>query len=341
VRSPTKPWYRASKDAWYVQLHGRKVRLAKGRDNEKAAQQAFYKLMATGSGKLPETDTLRVATVCDLFLDYSEKHHLANTFAWYKQYLQGFCDLYGMLLVQDLKPLHVSKWLDSHPGWKGSRRCAVIAIKRAFNWAEGEGLLTINPLRKVKKPPQTFRDRVLSREERQEVMAAIGDQAFRDFVFAMQETGCRPSEVARVTAGHVNLELGVWVFSDHKTVKKTSKPRIVYLTPAMIELTKRLMAEHPDGPLFRSPWGGKPFTRNSIRCRFRRLRQKLPHLKGLIAYAYRHSFATDALVNGVGIAQVAELLGHTSTEMVMKHYSHIAGKIDHMREAAIKAAGKS
>ena len=28
----------------------------------------------------------------------------------------------------------------------------------------------------------------------------------------------------------------------------------------------------------------------------------------------------------------------SSTEMVMRHYSHIAGKIDHMREAAMKAA---
>jgi integrase len=43
-------------------------------------------------------------------------------------------------------------------------------------------------------------------------------------------------------------------------------------------------------------------------------------------------------VSGVGIAQVAELLGHTSTEMVMRHYSHIAGKVGHMREAAMKAA---
>ena len=66
--------------------------------------------MASGSGKLPEADTLRVATVCDLFLDYSEKHHVPDTFAWYKQYLQDFCDLYGTLLVQDLKPLHASRW---------------------------------------------------------------------------------------------------------------------------------------------------------------------------------------------------------------------------------------
>ena len=294
--------------------------------------------MAKGSGKLPEADTLRVATVCDLFLDHSQKHHVPDTFNWYRLYLQDFCDLHGTLLVADLKPLHVTRWLDAHPGWKGARRCAVIAIKRAFNWAEGEGLLAVNPLRKVKKPPQTYRERALSREERQEVVAAIRDQVFRDFVFAMQETGCRPSEVSRVTAAHVNLELGVWVFADHKTAQKTGKPRIVYLTSAMAELTGRLMEKHPDGPLFRGPRGAKPFTRNGIRCRFRRLRQKLPHLKGLIAYAYRHSFATDALVNGVGIAQVAELLGHTSTEMVMRHYSHIAGKIDHMREAAMKAA---
>jgi integrase len=338
VRTPAKPWYRASKDAWYVEFNGRQIRLAKGHDNEKAAREAFYKLMANGSGRLPDADTLRVVTVCDLFLDHSQKHHIRDTYSWYRGYLQDFCDQHGTLILQDLKPLHVSRWLDSHPGWKGARRCAVIAIKRAFNWAEGEGLLALNPLRRVKKPPQTFRERVFSREERNEVMTAIRDQAFRDFVFAMQETGCRPSEVARVTAANVNLELGVWAFADHKTVKKTGKPRIVYLTQAMVELTKCLMIKYPSGALFRGPRGGKPFTRNGIRCRFKRLRLKLPHLKGLIAYAYRHSFATDALVNGVGIAQVAELLGHTSTDMVMRHYSHIAGKIDHMREAAMKAA---
>jgi hypothetical protein len=129
--------------------------------------------MANGSGKLPEADALRVATVCDLFLDHSQKHHVPDSYHWYRGYLQDFCNLYSTLLVQDLKPLHVSKWLDAHPGWRGGRRGAVIAIKQAFNWAEGEGLLAVSPIRKVKKPPQTFRERVFSREERQEVMATI------------------------------------------------------------------------------------------------------------------------------------------------------------------------
>jgi integrase len=336
---PPKPWYRKSKDAWYVEIDGRQVRLAKGRDNKNEALRAFCRLILTAPGRLPDPQTVQVAVVCDQFLDHSQKHHAADTYRWYRAYLQDFCEAYGTLPAKDLKPLHVSRWLDAHPGWKGSRRCAVIAVKRAFNWAETEGLLTANPVRKVRKPPQTYRERVLSAEERQKLLASIGDQEFRDFVFALLETGARPSEVRRVTTAHVRLDLGVWVFREHKTFEKTGKPRVVYLTPAMAELTRRLAEKYPTGPLFRGPRGGKPFTKNGVRCRFRRLRAKVPELRGVISYTLRHSYATHALVRGVGIAQVAELLGHADTQMVSRHYGHLAQQVEHMKDAARKAAG--
>ena len=79
----------------------------------------------------------------------------------------------------------------------------------------------------------------------------------------------------------------------------------------------KLVALYPEGPLFRGPRGKAAFTPQNIRCRFRRLREKLPHLKHFVCYNVRHTFATQALVNGVGVAQVAELLGHSSTEMVV------------------------
>ena len=139
-----------------------------------------------------------------------------------------------------------------------------------------------------------------------------------------------------MTAAHVNLDLGVWVFKEHKTAKRTGKPRVIYLTPAMVELTRRLMEKYPEGPLFRGPRSKRGFTRNGVRCRFRDLRQKLPHLAGVISYTMRHSFATQALVNGVGIAHVAELMGHVDTSMVSQHYAHLAGNVQHMREAARK-----
>jgi len=131
------------------------------------------------------------------------------------------------------------------------------------------------------------------------------------------------------------------VIEQHKTAKKTGKPRVIYLAPEMLEMSRRLVAERPEGPLFPSRKMNRPFSKNAIRIRFRRLREKLPHLNGVVAYTYRHSYATDALENGVGIAQVAELLGHTDTRMVSRNYGHLNQKVAHMREAAKKAAGGS
>jgi integrase len=275
--------------------------------------------------------------VCDRFLVATKKSVEARTFAWYRNYLQSFCDLHGGVRAADLRPLHLTGWLDRHPGWKSSRRHAVIAVKRCFGWAENEGVIDKSPFRAVKKPPVGRRDRILSAEEKREILEAIRDRPFRQFVFALYETGCRPSEVARVTAANFDAARSVWVFDEHKTRKRTGKPRIVYLTPAMVELTGELVKQYPTGPLFRGNRNKKGFTRNGIRCRFRRLRAKLPHLRGVVSYTARHTYCTEALANGVGVMEVAELLGHKGTAMVEAHYAHLDQKTQHMLDAAKRA----
>ena len=52
-----------------------------------------------------------------------------------------------------------------------------------------------------------------------------------------------------------------------------------------------------------------------------------------IPYGYRHTFATDALAQGVPDAQVAQLLGHSSTAMLHKHYAHLGSKARAMADA--------
>jgi integrase len=338
-----KPYFRQFDGWWYAQVRvgakRKQIKLIKGKENEQEAYRAFCRLVAEHEGDAPKPQALTVAAVCDLFLEHSQRHNKPVTYEMYRHFLQDFCNTHGRRMPHDLKPFHVHRWLDSHPTWKGSRSHAVSSVKRAFTWAVSEGLLDRNPVQTVKKPATGRRDRILSKEEREQILAAINDESFRDFVFAMQETGCRPSEVATVTAANVNLELGIWSFDDHKTAHKTRKSRIVYLTQAMIDLTIRLMKLYPEGPLFRCPRTDGAFSRNNIRCRFRRLRAKFPNLKGVVSYTYRHTYATQALVNGVGIAQVAELLGHTSTVMVMKHYGHLADRLSHMRDAAKRAVG--
>jgi integrase len=334
-----EPFFRRYDGWWYVQIGKKQIKLARGKDNEETAWRAYYRIMAEQGPAVPAA-VLRdptVTAVCNLFLDFSQKAHAPRTYDWYRDFLEDFCDFTGKLRLSEVDSTHVAAWLDRHPDWKGTRRGAIIAVKRAFNWAYTEGKIEVNPLRTVKKPPARARERFLTREERQKIFNNYceGD-CFRDFLLALEQTGCRPGEVAMVTAEHVDLPGGLWILDEHKTEHATGEPRVVILTPEMLALTKRLMVMHPDGPLFRDR-DGNAWNRNSIRCRFRRVRKKLKLGGDLVAYLYRHAVCTDLLESGTGIAQAAELLGHKGTEMIIKHYSKLRERRQHLRDQLTRA----
>lgn len=338
---PRKPYFRASDGWWVSRFQGQYVKLAKGAENGAAAKQRFYELMALEAVATPvESIDVTVASLCEAFLDWSSRENSPPTYEFYRGFLQKFVDLHGTVRVRDLKPYHVTRWFQQHAGWgQTTRRCALTAVKRAFNWAVNEGYLAANPLRSVEKPPVVRRDRVVSEQEHTVIVDAVRDEGFKHFLFALRSTGCRPGEIASVTAADFNADIGTWTLKRHKTVTKTHRPRVVILTPEMIDLCKQLSAKHPEGPLFRNR-GGKPWSKNAIRCRFRRLRKKLDLKPGVIAYAYRHTYTTAGLEGGVPIATMAELLGHVSAEMIMEHYGHLDQKPDHLRAAARRAAGQ-
>jgi hypothetical protein len=207
-----KPFFRRFDGCWYayrqsgtkrhqVKLRDRDGEPIRGREREEDAYKAFYRFMADDPAHVPEPSALTVAKLCDLFLEHSQRHNDPRTYEWYKSYLQSFCDSYSSLNALKVKPIHLSRWLDAHVGWTTSRRCAVVAMKRAYNWAEDEGLVDTNPLKKVRRPPNKRRERIPTDQEKKEILAAIKDEEFRQFVMAMQATGARPGEVRRVTAG--------------------------------------------------------------------------------------------------------------------------------------------
>ncbi|HEX4607565.1 MAG TPA: site-specific integrase, partial [Urbifossiella sp.] len=139
-----KPWYRASKSAWYVEHHLKQVRLGEHPDGAPPPKKtkgawnspptildAFYKLMATDPANLPKPDKITAALLCDLFLEHSQKHHSPDCYGNYLHFIQSFCTAHGRTPAAEVKPYHVTRWMDDHPAWTGGRRHAVIAMKRA------------------------------------------------------------------------------------------------------------------------------------------------------------------------------------------------------------------
>lgn len=80
-----RPWYRSQTDTWYVCRHGKQIPLAKGKANRAEAQAAYFRLMAADA-EAPPPSLFAAAQVCDLFLDWSQKHNDRRTYDWYCSY---------------------------------------------------------------------------------------------------------------------------------------------------------------------------------------------------------------------------------------------------------------
>ena len=53
-------------------------------------------------------------------------------------------------------------------------------------------------------------------------------------------------------------------------------------------------------------------------------------------YGLRHRFGTEAILNGVDIKTLAELMGHSTTKM-SENYVHLAGQASHLAAAMRRA----
>jgi integrase len=116
--------------------------------------------------------------------------------------------------------------------------------------------------------------------------------------------------------------------------KGKRQPRVVYLTSKALEITKRLMAKHPSGPLFRNT-DGRPWTPGATNCRFQHVRRKTGKKYSL--YALRHSFATHAMMKGVDCITVSTLMGHSDPGTLAKVYQHLAQNPLFLRQQLQKA----
>ena len=66
-----------------------------------------------------------VAVLLDQFLDWVSKNRKRRTYETYRERLQLFLTALDdpALTVSRLKPFHVTRFVDKHPGWSPTMRC--------------------------------------------------------------------------------------------------------------------------------------------------------------------------------------------------------------------------
>ncbi len=324
-----KPFFRKQTQSWYCSFGGKQFPLGKERA---AAFKKFHDLMAS-----KDSATSELVTLYDLsqaYLDWCQVNRKNSTYQKHRLYLRSFIEKVGKRLkIAQLKQYHLTQWIDSHPLWSANTgHDAISIVQRLLNWGVEQDFLVRSPIGKVSKPRRRRRDIVYTDNQWAAIMAASSGPVkdLLDFLFT---TGCRPFEARTLETRHVHGDLVIFPAEESKG---ESEARVVYLPPPAQRILNKLIADQPEGPVFRNS-RGRPWTANAIKCATTRISKKVGFR--VIAYGARHSFATNALTQrGIDPVSLAHLMGHKDTAMVSRVYSHVAKNTDFLRKQAAKAA---
>lgn len=305
---PAKLWWHAQKKRWACKHHGR---IHFFTADKQESQREFHRLKLANQ---PRTDpeSVTVAEVLSRYLDHLEANRSTRTYQWtldnYNQFRKSFDEC---RLASELTPADMLAWADRYQWSNWTRRQKLTSVQAAFVWATKTRIIDSNPVAWIEKPPKTKRETLVDNDQLKKLLDS--DTDFRDLVQFVSLTGCRPQEASMIEARHIKgnvIHLGI--------VKK--RKRAIYPPDELLPMLTMRCQRYPSGPIFRNT-RGKPWSRNAIGLRFRRLREKLGG-EPITIYTLRHTFITQALLNGTPVQTVAQLAGH-SPETTLRIYSHL------------------
>jgi integrase len=229
----------------------------------------------------------------------------------------------------DVSNLH-HKWRDKP--YQANRTLGVLS--KMFNLAEVWGLRPdgSNPCRHITKYKEHKRETFLSSDELARLGAVLASARATEspYVLAALQllilTGCRLREIQTLKWSHVHG--GYLNLPDSKTGAR----RIPLSAEATAVLNRLPRVEGNDyviaGEIENQHW-------TDLQRPWRRIR-KAAQLEHVRIHDLRHTYASNAIAQGVPIAMVGNLLGHTQIQTTMR-YIHLADSA--RREAAAQVAG--
>jgi integrase len=328
-------------------------KLCKGRENKDEARRRLRGILTLRDlNPCPETGPLTVAAVIEKFLEHAAKVYAERSLYERRLILQSFAEAHGFRAVNDKNcvPYRVTDRMDEHPEWASSwTKAHVIAVvQRPFNWAAKQRLIPANPFRGVSHRQGEPRRPMTDDEFDRLIVAAKlrktktkkpvhpGDR-FIELLRFLRLSGARTCEASRLRWSNINIENAEIVFNRHKTssTQRTPKPRVIPLHPEVIKLLISIRERNEPGPHVFHTHRGTPWNRSNLSLRMQRAREKANIPNDVKLYGLRHAFGTRAIVNGVDLKTLAELMGHTTTR-ITENYVHLAGKRSHLAASMLR-----
>ncbi len=250
----------------------------------------------------------------------------------------AFMELYGPRRCADCRAYMLHEFIMSQVNVKETwtRRRWATVINLPFNYALQMGLVDRNPFKGVK-----FESGNRGRDWTDAEFRAMlrGAQApFRRILCAIRFSGMRPGEVRTLKWEYVRPELKTIIIPADKS--KSRVRRAIPFNKVIVKLLAWCRRHNPENPFIFLNLRGLPYTNGGATCYLRRLRVRSGLPTTLKLHGGRHTFATNALLNGVDVATLSQLLGHADLKTT-QIYVHLSNKVDHLLTGMQAAIGES
>jgi len=230
----------------------------------------------------------------------------------------------GRLTLDQITGEHIAGLINEMraKGYAGGTTNRVLVLLRyVFNLARKWNVpgASVNPTAGLTTAPEVQRQRFLTPEETQRLIASINaddNQLAAKAIMLLLLTGARRNEITQAKWDHVDWKKQTLLVP----VSKSGKPRIVALNGTAIALLQSLPRAAAAEHIFPSPITGHPFA--SLFYPWDRIRSRAG-LVDVRLHDLRHSFASFLVNQGVSLYVVQGLLGHTQPRMTQR-YAHLA-----------------
>lgn len=261
------------------------------------------------------------SALIDLYLRWCEQHRSPKTVSFYRARLKLLGARHGDREFSSLTSLDVFELLTAAGvGMSDStRRHNAVALESLQSFALTQHILDKRIFERLEKPRVGQRTRIMTATEVAQLLERASPQFLRIYS-ALRQCGARPGELCGLTIADWNREAQVIVIAQHKTARKTGKPRRIPVGAKLQAILLESIGERTEGPLFVNP-SGKAWTPENLTQTFARLRKAAKLPAGLVLYLARHEFGTK-LCKQKGIKFAADLLGHANTRTT-ERYVHL------------------
>jgi integrase len=247
--------------------------------------------------------------------------------------MKSFADAHGLVYVSDFNILNVRKFRESWPNKNMAARKKLEATRAFFKFCNISGWISVNPALAL-KPGKVTSPVItpITREDFENILKACDAYPdkrnrvrLRALVLVMRFTGLRVRDAVTLKKDRIR---------NGKVFLRTAKTGTDVYCPLPPVATDALEKIKATGDHFF--WSGTSKPKSAVGNYQRALRLLFDSagLPNMTAHIFRHTLATELLLAGQPLETVAQVLGHTSTKVTEKSYSHwIRGRQEKLEEA--------